>query len=286
MGLRPKKNRQPRGQCIFCGGTKLSKEHVWPNWLKNHMPRDAPHHVHLTTVGKFVDGKSWGRARNERRTGDAKARRLRVVCRTCNNEWMSKLQTTCKPLLLPFLAGQWPNLSDTEQQQLATWATMSTMVWEYAHLPTRATPREQHEYFRQTQVPPDGWKIWIGRFIGNWEGGMHHTAWKSVPAADYVDDEAIEHSADSQITYWCLGSLFLMTFSTSNSHSDVNENDFASKHRLEVLWPLQGRVMTRPTEAIDIRAANAIVRAILPPELDQRFILDIGQMAGMRRLIP
>jgi hypothetical protein len=27
---------QQFGRCIFCGGRGLTKEHVWPKWLRRH----------------------------------------------------------------------------------------------------------------------------------------------------------------------------------------------------------------------------------------------------------
>jgi len=277
-----KKHRKPIRSCVFCDGTRLSKEHIWPNWLRDHVPRDAPYNVHTRSFGKFVDGVGTGLRVDRPRPGDAMSRKLRIVCRTCNNGWMSGLQTICKPFLLPFVAGRWQDLDNTQQQQLAAWATMFTMVWEFRDLRTLVTPRAQHEQFKRTSVPPGGWKIWLGQVVDGWEGAANHIAWKIVEVEDGAED-TVEPSVDTQVTAWCLGSLFLMTFNTINESVHINESEFAALHGLEVLWPLQDRTISKSARALDYATANAVVRAILPPQLEQRFFLDIGELPGTRR---
>jgi hypothetical protein len=56
---------------------------------------------------------------------------------------------------------------------------------------------------------------------------------------------------------------------------DNDENVFATKHGIEVLWPLQDRRLSKPPRTLNSAAANAVVRAFLPREADQRFIVDI-----------
>ncbi len=29
----------PQGRCVFCGGTPVTKEHVWSDWLDEVIPR-------------------------------------------------------------------------------------------------------------------------------------------------------------------------------------------------------------------------------------------------------
>ena len=32
---------KPPGTCIFCGRTGVSKEHLWANWMRDHLPEFA-----------------------------------------------------------------------------------------------------------------------------------------------------------------------------------------------------------------------------------------------------
>ena len=40
------------------------------------------------------------------RQGGAITKKLRVVCETCNNEWMSEIEDRVKPILAPLILGQ------------------------------------------------------------------------------------------------------------------------------------------------------------------------------------
>ncbi len=268
----------PKGhsqRCVFCGNRPLSKEHIWPNWLRKHLKSGAPYNMHTASLLALDGGKAfWGERKDRPRTGSTMSQKLRVVCPKCNNRWMSVLQTECKPILLPFVAGEWVGLDDREQQKLAAWATMFTMVWECRDPRTQATPFSERELFRQTLVPPPSWKIWIGRAVDAWEGATNHIAWLAIDTDDIPG--LITPTMNTQVTAWCLGSLFLMTFSSTSKYVCEEENKFAKAHGLEVLWPLQSRQIDKPVRALDHGSANAVVRAILPPEFDQRPLMDIS----------
>ena len=45
------KKSKAQGKCIFCGGEGLTKEHVWPNWIKSVLPRDSTEHHTQYTLG-------------------------------------------------------------------------------------------------------------------------------------------------------------------------------------------------------------------------------------------
>src|SRR5262249_27110879 len=151
----------------------------------------------------------------------------RVVCTACNNRWMSGLQLACKPILLSFIAGKWMELEQAQQQQIAAWITMFTMVWELRDPRTMAIPTEQREYFRQTRLPPSEWKIWIGRTADIWEGHLNHIAWTLVKAeSEDALKTLVKPSVDSQITAFCLGNLFLMVFSSTSEAAHDDEKEF------------------------------------------------------------
>jgi hypothetical protein len=281
-----KRKQKFAGRCIFCEGTRLTKEHVWPNWLGNYLSRDAPYTLHTTSFGKIADGNvTHGIRIDKRRTGDPKSRKLRIVCRDCNNGWMSRLQTECKSFLPSYIAGEWPGLDNAQQQQLAAWATMFTMVCEFADPRTRATPRVQHEEFKQTKVPPEGWKIWIAPVVEGWKDGPNHLAWKEADTND-APEVLADQTLTAQVTAWCLGGLFMMTFSRIRKFDDddeENESVFAAKHGLEVLWPLQERTISKPARTLDYTSANVVTKAILPSALDRQFYLDVGELPASRR---
>jgi hypothetical protein len=89
--------------CIFCGQSPTTREHIWADWLVQYIPKTMPKHNSTTTMlnaDRTVDkiSKVWG--------GDPRSRLLQIVCGPCNNGWMSDLQTAAKPTLIPLITGK------------------------------------------------------------------------------------------------------------------------------------------------------------------------------------
>jgi hypothetical protein len=75
-----------------------------------------------------------------------------VVCTTCNNGWMSRLQDETIPILGPTIDGQTIDISPSQQATAGTWAVMTAIMSEYAHGQTVEEFRRQ--YFYEHKSPP------------------------------------------------------------------------------------------------------------------------------------
>lgn len=117
--------------CVFCGGGPLTKEHVYPQWLRDALPLAS---------ARFKTSDAEGTPLWEQGTFDIEAR---VVCEPCNTGWMSDLEGVCGPLLTdPMLYGADLTLSTSQQRTVALWAIKTAVVLEasrkddvYKHLP-------------------------------------------------------------------------------------------------------------------------------------------------------
>jgi hypothetical protein len=271
------------GKCIFCQSHGLSKEHIWADWLRTHLPREFTHTRHS---GSYVIGtKSADPSLTSRhirdvsvRPGDPYSQRLRRVCCTCNNGWMSILQSSVKHTLIPHLHGQWPDKGLTDQRILAAWASMFTMVIEFKHAPTIAVPSEQRLYLKNLRIPPDSWCIWIGYYEGDlWRGTFNHFGLNARPIlARSVDD--IEsfvvppNTFQAQSTAFVVGNLFIMTFSwIDEACIAFDPAAFAETHRLRTIWPPTSENVTHPAIILDDFTADMVSRALVPPD-QQPFI--------------
>ena len=80
-------------ECAFCFATQgLTKEHIISDWVNGLFPGRSE--------VNYQDGK--GRA--EKWHADKIDWKARVVCRDCNNGWMSDLESTlAKPSLTPLI---------------------------------------------------------------------------------------------------------------------------------------------------------------------------------------
>src|SRR5260370_28165312 len=102
-------------KCLFCNEDANSKEHVWPQWILRLPPARRPVRQRLGT-GKEVTY-----------SGDFK---LKGVCSTCNNGWMSELETEVRPILGPIVQDLSIQLDLEDQKKIARWAFKTAIVLE------------------------------------------------------------------------------------------------------------------------------------------------------------
>jgi len=149
-----KPNKQDRKTCIFCGGFNLSKEHVWPDWTRKVLtenPSPAHHEWHNTFSNK---GKVVKESGMRTRQGSTFTKKLRVVCKTCNNGWMSRLENDTKPILLKLVQAE-PTLLGRKQQTLvAQWIALKVMITEWNRPLEAFIPKEDRRAFMDNLTIP------------------------------------------------------------------------------------------------------------------------------------
>jgi hypothetical protein len=163
MSKKPKRtNLKPPGRCIFCPGTRMSKEHFWSTWSKSMLPvgkEDAYHEEKITHTRKTILVKRELRTR----PGSAASKKMRVVCENCNNEWMNEVEVRARPILEPLIAGRPTVLNENQQRILAEWITMKCMVAEHNTPEDVVISRADKEAFKSDRTIPSHISIWIGR---------------------------------------------------------------------------------------------------------------------------
>jgi hypothetical protein len=92
----------------------------------------------------------------------ASARAVRCVCTSCNNEWMSNLESEAKPVLQPMLAGQRNRLDAASQATIAVWSLKTAMVLEAVESPAeRAYTQTERECLRSVGAIPQRTTVWL-----------------------------------------------------------------------------------------------------------------------------
>jgi hypothetical protein len=178
-----KPSKQERKTCIFCGGGNLSKEHVWPAWARKIFiegPNPAHHEFHNTFANK---GSFVKEAKLQTREGSTFTKKIRVVCRTCNNDWMSRLETAAKPILIRLITGQ-PTVLDTDQQTLlAQWIALKVMITEWNQPKDAMIPSVDRKAFMDNLTIPPYLEMWvISNDSEKWKGMfLRHTATLAFP---------------------------------------------------------------------------------------------------------
>jgi hypothetical protein len=166
-------------ECIFREPTKLhkplSREHVWGEWLKDYIrPEINKHHFLYEEVGK--PGTPI-RATFTLRAGDHLYSKVKVVCKECNNGWLSDIQKRAKPYLIPLIEGRSAVMGAAELEIIAAWCVMATMTGEYlTRYPTaNAISQGERHWLRDHGTPPPHWRVWLGHYQRyRWQGRWAH----------------------------------------------------------------------------------------------------------------
>jgi hypothetical protein len=127
-------------------------EDAWPTWITEQFPSARPAPFRSERLG------------HQRREWPARRPELRVkqVCRTCNNGWMSRLETSARPYLQPLLTGTPAILDYLAQSSIAVWAVKTAMVIEGLELASqRRYSQKERTAFAQFMVIPPRTVIWL-----------------------------------------------------------------------------------------------------------------------------
>src|SRR4051794_34926714 len=107
--------------CVFCGRAPVTKEHVWPDWMRRREGiREARTHRQVfERHGEIEEDRDW--------ESQPFKMTVRAVCRECNNGWMGDLEANAKALLGPMLDGRGRQLHRGGQLHLAAWALKTAL---------------------------------------------------------------------------------------------------------------------------------------------------------------
>lgn len=119
------------GKCVFCGHPETTNEHVFPQWLREVIPRKGTvpggkiTHTWEAPPGSTSESRAW---EANKLTFQAK-----IVCqRMCNGGWMNNLENTARPFLEPMIQGRGRTLYDAGREQIAYWALKTSLTADYA----------------------------------------------------------------------------------------------------------------------------------------------------------
>lgn len=144
--------------CAFCSETANSAEHVWAAWISGILP---------TT--RYNNERTEGEAENSWTTAKID-QTAKIVCKRCNETWMSDLENQVKDLLTPLIRdGKKTTLMREDMRLLSVYAFKQAVVGNYQSLRLMPEPiftRAERERFRQSLIVPPDLRIWISSFRG------------------------------------------------------------------------------------------------------------------------
>jgi hypothetical protein len=180
---------------------------------------------------------------------------MKIVCRKCNNGWMSDIVKDSKPTLKSLILGKWPLLTSEKQFVLARWAALTIMVKEYDFDGTRSGSDEERSYMFLHRCPPPNWRVQIGRSAGYPTGWV----WHRGLGLRHARDPVINHRANTQISFIALGEVIFQVSSTNYSFASASVHELAPRlDNLWTIWPTTSVPPARPDYALDQGDAERI----------------------------
>jgi len=240
------KGRLP-GTCIFCGLGRLSKEHLWSEWMHGLVrAHGVPQH---NVAEHYVGDKKRGviSATKKVRGGHVTTRKFRVVCRVCNNTWMSGLEEAAKPILSPLLVGGDAVLSPDMQETLAKWVVLKAMVAEQSKPQEAVFSDLDRKVFKDEGIVPQGVTIWLARcFSPLWRNAFLRSS-AQLALSDSLPPRVIptEEKKNVQTTALGAGELFVYTIVSKAEGLDLSYLAKVADYMLR-LWPGSGDDIAAP----------------------------------------
>jgi hypothetical protein len=192
----------------------MSHEHVVANWVSDLVPPAGGHLSCVINISKAIPGSTiiapeWSTSHQ----GTVGQRKIRSVCRHCNNNWMNDIQKSAKPLLSPLIQGIWAKFDHDIAHQLAVWTAMTVMNIDCSFPNKGGISALDRKYIYERRLPPPDWKIWIGKRSGGDGIAIYHRPFalidrRELPIFSQADIMS-DHLRNAQITTLEMGQLIL-----------------------------------------------------------------------------
>ena len=260
--------KKQSGKCIFCGGGQLSREHIWPSWMKEYLPV-YPNNYRQEQFYTFTNKTHLAsRSPMLKRQGHTYDKTLRVVCQSCNNGWMSKVEEEAKSILLPLLKSQSFIVNSDAQIILARWMALKMMVAENSQADFRVTPQEERNKLKSSLALPENFKVWIAKceLGGGWDAGyLRHSATLTLPSITEIPKGKNIHSV-------AIGMSNLFLFAMHSTMPNILEHiSFSKSQIIFQVYPIGPTLWWPPTRTLSTedatKAADSLNAIISQPNV-------------------
>lgn len=239
--------------CVFCGATETTTEHVWPNWAAKRMSSVGlvDHWLHVVQDGEGDTDRSWPQKQFTLTVG--------AVCGTCNNGWMSNLEDRLKPFFEAAFDGKVTRLDALLQRDLAAWAVKTAMMAVAAQNPTESPfPASTYADLFANVEPPADMRLWVGAYSGAVSTAYAHTYVGDISIGDLDGDIRGGTVLFGPVLIQMLGSSIPGLAATGNMGSlPVHE-----------LWPYDADFDWEPSPGIDDKGLEPFANWFLDGNLD------------------
>ena len=201
----------------------MSKEHFWPQWLRPLIKPSAPD-GHISEIHEGVGKGGLSLKLRTEKQGSVITKKFRVVCATCNNGWMSKLEENAKTIIADLMNGKRPSLNIEQLNILSTWTATKVMVAEHGGDRSPLTPFEDRHNLYLNGVIPAYFRIYLGLHSSKTETAYHrHSTTVSRTLKGPCPPLPTGITRNIQTTSFLIGPLLMHTISARVDDFDIDE---------------------------------------------------------------
>ena len=224
--------------CVFCGFEgKLSNEHVFPAWLRPYLSHPDGEGTHSRT--ELRDGKE---ILHRERRGNPASWTVKSVCRDCNHGWMSTLEESAKPRLLPMIQGHGRTLNNSAQALVASWGVKTALVAGSKFPPQ--IPLAFYGDFREAGAPVEQTRVWLGH-APHLEA--HTMDWR--PMRTHRDDENPPYEPNGFQAVLSVGHLVVFVVAWRGRKPPLHKVFDVFEFALVKIWPTHPPAAAWPPSA-------------------------------------
>jgi hypothetical protein len=235
--------------CIFCNrnDSPLAKEDVLARWIAREFPGPS---WHIRRFRHSVISNTGSNTQFTSHTGLGLI--SRKPCKRCNNSWMSNLEDSAKPVLLPLIRGANSILTPDNRLVIARWFIKTVILYEFLGGVERGPHRffqaeERNALMESLSIPPNTYV-----FLAHYRGLKHVTTREmrlAFTMKEIDNDRAIP--IDGYSATFTIKELALQTFSIrwpkDPAIGKVDVRMLNSPDDAVQIWPATGDVAWPPS---------------------------------------
>lgn len=145
--------KKGRRLCIFCGQPGVTREHVWPRWLRSIFDDSdrVTHEVLSESPSAPPVNRTW--------TNKPISTTAKLVCKTCNGGWMGSLEAENSGLLGAMIQGVPQSLTKEEQERITLWCLKTGLMLDRVSMPR--IPNDHPRLLFAARRPIDYSAVWL-----------------------------------------------------------------------------------------------------------------------------
>lgn len=232
----------------------MSGEHLWSTWTHPHLPT-VPNPRNWTAAMSQSPETS-ETIRKKPRMGHTFTKKIRCVCKRCNETWMGEIENAVKPILTPMILGHRTTLDHLARRSLAEWLTLKFMISDADRDATPISTKAMLAAFRKGREIPKRLKIWVSHHNAfEWSAG----AWSRGLTVSFSPRRPRGQLRSNVKTHaFGIGHLFTLTFLSRLDEIDLEiDNRFTAK-----LWPVGSGEVAWPLPLIPRYGIGALANVI------------------------